>query len=98
MAEGFTHLAGSVAEAEGRLRQRCAWCGALLFDYVLANIAYKSDTPEDEWRPATAEPGTWWHVEGNGGWLLPFEPHESNEGAIAIPEDCCINLDPDVTA
>lgn len=93
-----THLAGTKVEANGRLRQRCAWCGALLFDYELANVAVAGD----EWRePGTAEPDTWWRVDDHAvaryGWRVEPEPHPDNPERIKIPDDSCMRLDPDAT-
>ena len=36
---GVVHIAGNDVQVGSRLRQRCAWCGAVLVDYDLANIA-----------------------------------------------------------
>lgn len=90
-----THLAGPKIEANGQLRQRCAWCGAVLFDYVLANVAVLGD----EWRePGVAEEGGWWCVDGNFAHAVERVRREDDPERWAIPENACINIDPEVTA
>lgn len=92
-----THLAGLRVEANGLLRQRCAWCGAVLFDYDLANIA-TPEPVEPGWLPGTAEVNGWWRVDGNMGMEVKPEPQPGSPDRFKIPEDACINIDPEVTA
>jgi hypothetical protein len=88
------HRAGPTCEARGRLRQRCIWCGAILFDYELANVAVAGPA-EPDWRPATAAPDSWWAVDGNASWSLPDE--RLPDASTQIPDGACFDLDPDVT-
>lgn len=47
-AESVIHIAGLDVAVGTRLRQRCAWCGAVLEDVDLARVAMAvSDTPDD---------------------------------------------------
>lgn len=46
------HIAGLRVHVDGRLRQRCAWCGAILIDYDLAAM----QVPDE----AAGELATWW--------------------------------------
>ena len=35
------HIAGPDVQVGAQLRQRCAWCGALLIDYALGQLDYE---------------------------------------------------------
>ncbi|MEZ0077383.1 hypothetical protein [Planotetraspora sp. GP83] len=39
MAESVVHIAGPDIQVGAQLRQRCAWCGAVLLDYDLSCVA-----------------------------------------------------------
>lgn len=39
MTGAVTHIAGLDVQVGRYLRQRCAWCGAMLSDYDLARVA-----------------------------------------------------------
>jgi hypothetical protein len=105
----ITHIAGPDLTVSGRyLRQRCSWCGALLLDYDLANLARPLEPGEDPenpepWRPGTFEVGSLVRVAGafeSGGWTsferVELEPHENGDGRL--PEGACALLDPVATA
>jgi hypothetical protein len=83
----ITHIAANdVTIGERRLRQRCAWCGAILLDYDFANMAVAGD----EWSP----PGTWpvgrlVRVDGSYSALL--------DEAEELPDDACGRVDDEVT-
>lgn len=82
------HIAGLDVQIGTQLRQRCAWCGAVLFDYALDRIA----VPEgQDPRPATWTVGALIEVDGNAKWAVPH-----NDGD-QLPANACAALDHDVT-
>lgn len=88
MAEGIVHIAGPWIEVGTQLRQRCAWCGAVLIDYALDRIA----VPEgQDPRPATWPTGELIEVDGNASLV---RPHTDGE---ALPANACAQIDHDVT-
>lgn len=85
---GVLHIAGLDVRVNQRLRQRCAWCGAVLLDYDLSNVA----VPVGQ----DSMPGIWPFgqtvlVDGNLSVLVEYE-----EGT-PLPEGACARLDPEVT-
>lgn len=90
----ITHLAAQPVRARNRYRQRCAWCGALLFDYDLATIA-TPDPVEPDWLPAVAEMGGLWTIDGNQGYRR--EPTRMKDGSWMIAPDFCMHIDMEVT-
>lgn len=86
---GLIHIAGvHVQIGDCYLRQRCAWCGAVLIDYDLANIA----VPEGQ----DPTPAVWPHgdlvqVDGMASWTV-----EHADGG-PLPPDACALLDPELT-
>lgn len=89
-AAPVTHIAGADITIGGRrLRQRCSWCGAVLLDYNLANVAVQVEPGEGAKPPATWPIGRLVRVHGGMSAVLP----ESDE----LPEDACGNVDDEVT-
>lgn len=86
---GVVHITGMYVQIESRLRQRCAWCGAVLIDYDLTLLA----VPEgQEGGPSTWPVGELVTVDGN----LTFTcPHVDGD---PLPDGACGRLDPEVTA
>jgi hypothetical protein len=82
------HVAAQPVRIGQYLRQRCAWCGAVLLDYDLAGIA----VPEGQ----DPMPGTW-----QCGGLIQVDGQYSSvvehEDGAPVPADCCAALDPAVT-
>lgn len=85
---GVTHIAGVDTHINHRLRQRCAWCGALLIDYDLANLAVPVGQDPT---PATWPVGGLVLVDGNMSTAVPH-----TDGG-PLPMDACGRLDPEVT-
>ena len=85
---GVVHIAGLDVQVNGRQRQRCAWCGALLLDYDLANIAVPVG---QEGPPALWQFGTLVMVDGNLSVLVEYAEGQP------LPEGACGRLDPEVT-
>jgi len=86
---GVIHIAGvHVMIGDTLLRQRCAWCGALLLDYDLSRIA----VPVGQ----ESRPGTWPHgslVLVDGGMSASVEHVDGAD----LPDGACAKLDPEVT-
>lgn len=85
-----THIAGPDIVIGGRrLRQRCSWCGAVLLDYDLANVAVQVEPGEEQQSPSTWPVGRLVQVDGGCSTLLD----ETDE----LPEDACGKVDDEVT-
>lgn len=85
-----THIAGADITIGGRrLRQRCSWCGAILLDYDLANVAVMVEPGEQAEPPATWPVGRLVRVHGGMSTVLD----ETEE----LPEDACGKVDDEVT-
>lgn len=77
----ITHFASNTITIEGRFkRQRCVWCGVLIIDYDMSNMA-SSDGSE----PASWETGCMVQVDGN---------HSSIVEGYKMPDNCCYLIDP----
>jgi len=84
----ITHIAGLDVQVGRFLRQRCAWCGAVLSDYDLALVAVlEGQNP----RPAMWTVGALVAIDGAAAWVVEHE-----DGA-ELPADACAQLDPAVT-
>lgn len=88
MDKGVIHIAGPDIQIDTQLRQRCAWCGAVLFDYALDHIA----VPEgQDSRPGTWPVGKLVEIEDNGSWVVPHIEGEQ------LPLNACARIDHGVT-
>ncbi len=85
---GLVHIAGLDIQIGDHLRQRCAWCGAVLVDYDLTRIA--APVGQDP-RPATWTAGELVAVDGNAKWIVPHQQGDR------IPANACGVLDAEVT-
>lgn len=85
----ITHVAGLPVNVGPQLRQRCAWCGAVLIDYNLEQIAVPIG---QEGPPATWEVGAMVVVDGNASWVA------EDQGDDKLPDDACARIDHEVTA
>jgi hypothetical protein len=83
------HIAGPDIQVGSQLRQRCAWCGAVLIDQDLERVAVP--VGQDP-RPATWPAGELIAVDGNLSYVVEHE-----DGA-RLPDGACGQLDPAVTA
>lgn len=89
------HIAGHPVQVGTVLRQRCAWCGAVLIDEDLSRIAVPVDQADKAYP-------TWEHgvlvktnvLDGSGGYWTVVEHTEGDP----VPVGCCAKLDPAVTA
>lgn len=99
------HIAGPTATVNGVMRQRCAWCGALISEHDLKNMARLLEPGEDPENPDPWEPGSWEVgalVRVSGTFprvssVVEQEPHPDRADSFKIPEDSCMALDASVT-
>jgi hypothetical protein len=76
-----SHVAGPTLTFDDRYqRQVCLWCGEVLEEYDLANIAVPISQPGP---PATWPPGAWVRVEGPVAYTIDVGLDEP------MPEDAC---------
>lgn len=94
------HIAGPDITVDGhRLRQRCCWCGAIIIDVDLHNVAVKLEEGETEGRPyARWQPGSLVRVVGDNPKMFDRVDPELVDGEPKLPDDCCAYLDDAVTA
>jgi hypothetical protein len=85
----ITHIAGMQVQVGCRQRQRCAWCGAVLADYNLKNLAVLASQPGP---PAMWTPQDLVRVDGNAYFVV------AHEDGAELPADACAQLDDEVTA
>lgn len=68
------HIAGNDITLSGRyLRQRCAWCDAVLIDLDLTRVAYVIVPGEPDPKPATWPIGVLVAVDGGVSWTVDEE-------------------------
>lgn len=82
------HIAGNWVEVNQHLRQRCAWCGAVLIDQDLTRVAVP--VGQDP-RPATWPAGEL--IARDGNWTSVVD-HKDGD---LLPDGACARLDPAVT-
>ncbi|MEU9887938.1 hypothetical protein [Sphaerisporangium sp. NPDC051011] len=88
MSDSVVHITGLNVQVGAQLRQRCAWCGAVLIDYALDRIA----VPEgQDPQPAVWPVGALVEVDGPGSWIRPHV-----DGA-QLPLNACAQIDHEVT-
>lgn len=95
MTDEIIHIAGPVITFNRTARQRCAWCGALIQEYDLANIGVlESDRPaERRGKPVELDDVAWWEglvaIDGIARWQV----HDPADGKA--PERSCMVVLPD---
>jgi len=72
------HIASIPVQVGTKLRQRCAWCDAILIDVDLSCMMSTSSEPYKCWSPLSLVA-----VDGNGKWVVKCEPEED------LPFRCC---------
>lgn len=94
------HIAGLEMQKGTQIRQRCAWCGAILIDDDLALMmvpvgqegSARSYFPVGEW-VETYSP------DNQGGMWVALDPIPPNEdGHYTAPENSCMNMPHELTA
>jgi hypothetical protein len=90
----ITHIAANDITIGGqRLRQRCAWCGAILIDYDLTRVAVAVVEGEEPKPPATWPVGGLVRVTGTFPKVSSSLPNTDE-----LPDDACGRIDDEVTA
>lgn len=85
----IVHLASFPVRFDNQLRQRCAWCGAVLVDVDLSLVMVPVDQagdPYPTWRDSAMVA-----VDGNASWEFP------DEDPGQVPAASCMRIDPTVT-
>lgn len=82
---GVVHIVGTRVQIGELLRQRCAWCGAVLIDYDLAGIAVPLGQDPT---PATWVEGSLVLIDGNMSVAID---------GVDLPPNACGMLDPAAT-
>lgn len=82
------HIAGPDITVGTQLRQRCAWCGAVLLDYDLTRIAIP--VGQDP-APAMWPVGELIEIDGPQSRVVPHIDGDQ------LPDGSCAELDPEVT-
>lgn len=77
---GVVHIAGTRVQIGPLLRQRCAWCGVVLVDYNVDNLAVPLGQDPT---PATWPEGDLVLVDG---WMSTHVPHVDGED---LPPNAC---------
>jgi hypothetical protein len=89
-----THIVGPEITIGGRrMRQRCAWCGAVLLDYDLANVAVQVEPGEQPEPPAVYPYLRLVRITGGGGFRLNAVLDDTDQ----LPDDACARVDDEVT-
>lgn len=84
----IVHIAGPDIHVDQLLRQRCAWCGAVLMDYDLARVA----VPEGQDRGIGTWPvGALVEVDGPASCVVPHADGDE------LPANACARIDHEVT-
>jgi hypothetical protein len=88
----IVHIAGLDVIVGTQLRQRCAWCGAVIDDTDLSGIQVALQPGETE-----AAPYPSWPVGALIGRIDGATYVIKHEKGAALPDGCCAKLDPAVT-
>lgn len=85
------HIASPAIVIDGRVRQRCGWCGAVIDDTVVANTAVFGPVSDRDSRYPTWPAGAYVAIsEGMGEWTV-------TPPQLGLPPGCCAALDPAIT-
>lgn len=66
---GVVHIAAQPVHIGCQVRQRCAWCGAMLKDYNVRSVVFEADSPDP--RLPTWETGGLVLVDGSLSYSVP---------------------------
>lgn len=89
MTTPVVHIVGLDVQVGTRVRQRCAWCGAIIEDIDHANVAVPVD--QDPGPCPTWEIGALVAIDGNHRYVV------AHEDGAKLPPGSCALLDPEVT-
>lgn len=89
---GVIHVVGLDVKVGNHLRQRCAWCGAVIDDVDLSLVMVPiedADKPFPSWQVGAL-------IEVIDGFPIVRRIVEHADGDV-LPDGCCAKLDPAVT-
>lgn len=86
------HIAGLPVKVGRIVRQRCAWCGAVIDDVDLSAVAVVLTGAGDPQLWPTWPVGALLGVDGGVRWVIEHADGDD------VPPECCASLDPTVTA
>lgn len=104
MSEGVAHIVGLAVNFGPLRRQRCAWCGQLLQDDDLRNMAWPlNEDGTDPGPPPMWREGGVVVVQGDLDSFRIMHVIEEDDlpdhpdGGKRLPDNACVHLDPEVT-
>lgn len=86
---GVVHIAGNDLRVGAQLRQRCAWCGAVLIDHDLSTLMVPAG--QEDRAPAT------WPVGGLVELDGPLSVAIAHNDGDRLPTNACAQLDHELT-
>jgi hypothetical protein len=97
----LVHLAAPSVRVGGVIRQRCAWCGALIDEVDLGRVAWVAEDGDPGFVDGDGNPRSRWSglvavevVEG----VVSSRCAVADPGDGKVPDDSCMALDPVVTS
>lgn len=105
---GLIHYVGSTLRIGPVIRERCSWCGALIYEIDVSRVAVQTsalnegETVEDLFMDKDGNPrshwrGLVWVAEARSGETLEMRMTYDVDEQEQIPEKSCMNLDPEMT-
>jgi hypothetical protein len=94
----ITHLAGIDVTFENLIRQRCAWCGALIIDQDLTMIAVR--TEDADFGFPVWGVGSFVEISDSTfpKMYSSVEPELAQDGvSVKVPENACMRLPAELT-
>lgn len=105
---GLIHYVGTTLRIGSLVRERCAWCGALIYELDMSRVAVQTSelksgqTTEDLFLDEDGNPrahwrGLVWVAESGGDESVRSRVMHAVDPQEVIPEKSCMNLDPEMT-
>lgn len=105
---GLIHHVGSTLRIGPLIRERCSWCGALVYEIDVSKIAVPTSTLEsgqtveslfwdEDGRPKEHWRGLVWVAETGEHETLGVRALFAVDEQEDVPEKSCMNLDPETT-
>jgi hypothetical protein len=90
----ITHVSAQALTWRGSyVRQRCAWCGAILIDEDLTRICVpveQAGDPYPTWPPDAL-------IETDGCVTAVVEMDVLEDGSVRMPDNACMKMPPELT-
>lgn len=105
---GLIHYVGSTLRIGSLIRERCSWCGALIYEMDTSKVAVQTSSLkpgqsvedlfiDEEGRPRAHWHGLVWVAETQAGTGLEVRAMFDIDEQEDIPEKSCMNIDPEMT-